>query len=161
MITILFVCYANICRSPVAEGLFRQEITRRGWAEHIHVDSVSVSSIAEGHHPATHSIIVAEERGVSIADHVARQIMFEDIFEADYLVAMDHQVKQRLMDRIAAADAEHLAPKIVLLRDFDPQGSGDVADPIGRAIPAFQEMAAVVARCVESLADFIADKHGL
>ncbi len=85
---VLMVCLGNICRSPLAEAIFRQEIKARGldWS----VDSAGTSGWHEGDLPDSRSIEVARRFGVDITDQRSRPITKEDLNAFDFIFAMDH-----------------------------------------------------------------------
>lgn len=84
---ILAVCLGNICRSPLAEGLLRQEIEARGldWT----VDSAGTGNWHTGEQPDPRSIAVARTYGLDISQQRARQLSHGDLDEYDLILAMD------------------------------------------------------------------------
>ena len=84
---ILFVCLGNICRSPLAEGIARDIIKKRGLK--IIVDSAGTGDYHIGEAPCPNSIKVARENGVDISKLKARQVTKQDFKEFDLIVALD------------------------------------------------------------------------
>ena len=64
--SVLFVCLGNICRSPLAEGIFKHLAAERGVLEKFHVDSCGTSGWHEGALPDERSVKVADKNGISI-----------------------------------------------------------------------------------------------
>ena len=89
MIHILFVCLGNICRSPMAEAIFREKVKKEGLADRIHVDSAGTGDwhIGKPPHQGTREILKAN--GISDEGLFARQIKTNDLNEYDYIIAMD------------------------------------------------------------------------
>jgi protein-tyrosine phosphatase len=74
MVNLLFVCMGNICRSPTAEGVFRERVRAAGLSEHIQTDSAGTHDYHIGRAPDPRSLAEAARRGVDISDLRARQV---------------------------------------------------------------------------------------
>lgn len=124
MIRVLFVCLGNICRSPMAECIFKQMIAKRGLTERFYINSAATSTEEWGnpiYPPARRKL---QEMGVPVIDHRAVQMMAGDYARYDLLIGMDGN-NLRAMRRIAGGD-----PDGKLHRLLDYTGApGDVADP--------------------------------
>lgn len=85
---VLFICAGNICRSPMAEGIFRRMLRERGLEAQFEVDSCGTGNWHEGEraHPLTESIL---EKNHAAFEHSARQIWAEDWEQFDFIFAMD------------------------------------------------------------------------
>jgi protein-tyrosine phosphatase len=120
-IGVLFVCTGNICRSPMAEGVFRSMARHAGLAAAFTVDSAGTYDGHAGEQPSLPAIKAAARRGYDIASLRARRVVAADIARFDHVLAMDrgHLVELR-----------RLAPRGLTER---PQmfTSVDVADPYG------------------------------
>jgi protein-tyrosine phosphatase len=127
-IAILFVCTANICRSPMAEGVFRTMARRAGLASAFSVDSAGTFDGYVGEPPARAAIKAAALRGYDIRGLRARQVVPADIARFDYVLAMDRShlgFLRRMAPRV-------LHERLRLFTDFDPSSTAvDVADPYG------------------------------
>lgn len=119
---ILFVCLGNICRSPLAEGLFAHLVQTEGL--NIGTDSAGVANYEVGNAPDPRSRACARRHGIEL-DHRARVVGPEDFRSFDLLIAMD-QSNVAALRRLAPPNTAH---KIRLLREWDPAGPGEVPDP--------------------------------
>ena len=87
MISFLFVCLGNICRSPTAEAVFRLKAEEAGL--HVKVSSAGTGSWHEGEPPDSRSIKAGMRRGYDFQGQVSRKITKKDFLEYDYILAMD------------------------------------------------------------------------
>jgi protein-tyrosine phosphatase len=128
MRSILFVCTANICRSPMAEGVFRKLLADNGLEKEIEVDSVATHDYHEGKTPFSNAVATAKRRGYAIQHLTARRISPDDFDRFDCIVAMD---------RANLASLKTIAPtrskqKIELLLEYGDKYHGkEVPDPYG------------------------------
>ena len=95
MIKVLFVCMGNICRSPTAEGVFRQVVEEAGLSMQIEVDSAGTSDYQKGGPPDKRAQQAAQRRGYKLARLKARQVRPQDFHEFDHILVMD---KKNLRD---------------------------------------------------------------
>lgn len=148
-IGVLFVCLGNICRSPLAEGVFRHLVREQGLAHRFRIDSAGTGAWHVGEPPDPRSRSVAGRHGVSLDGQRARQVTVADFTDFDYVVAMDRD-NLRALERLrgGAGGEAHL----VLLRDHDPEpGDGEVPDPYYGGPGGFDEVFAMVRRSAEAL----------
>ena len=123
---ILFVCLGNICRSPMAEGVFRRVAEEKGLIDRFEIDSAGLGDWHIGQAPDHRAQKAARSRGVDISDQSARQVVDEDFDRFDLLLVMDRSNYAELKAR-----APHEArAKIRPFLDFAPHvGTRDVPDP--------------------------------
>lgn len=124
MIKVLFCCHGNICRSPMAEYVMKDLVTRRGLSDCFCIDSAATSTeeIGNGVHRGTRGKL--REVGIYCGDHRARQMKRADYDRYDYLIGMDDW-NIRNMNRIVGSDPDG---KIYKLLDFSERPR-DIADP--------------------------------
>ncbi len=122
-ISILFVCMGNICRSPLAEGIFSHLVDAAGFAERFEIDSAGTGGWHEGEHPDRRSIATARGHGIDISRQRARQIRTKDFSGFDLILAMD---------RANVAELHRMSPRAANIRlfgDFALASGEDIPDP--------------------------------
>src|SRR5476649_2194056 len=125
MKTILFICTGNVCRSPMAEALFRHATKGRGG---FRVFSAGIGAM-DGQPPTPHSVTAMRELGIDISTQRSRMLTTELIRQADFIFGMTHGH----VDTIALLYPP-AAEKTFLLREFDESldpYEKDISDPIG------------------------------
>ena len=153
-IKVLFVCLGNICRSPLAEAIFKHKLKERGLERFIYADSCGTSNYHIGDQPDPRTIANAKKNGVSI-DHCGRQLTVSDIEDFDYVLAMDNSNFTNIHRLLK--DEKH-KPKIQLMRDYDPKGKGEVPDPYYGGEKSFQEVFDILDRTMDSFLDHLSTK---
>jgi len=128
MIKVLFVCHGNICRSPMAEFIFRDLVSTRGFAADFHIASAATSSeeiwngIGNPVYPPARKKLA--EHGLSCEGKRAVQLVKADYSRYDYLLGMEERNIIN-MKRIQGSDPEH---KVYRLLDFSTRPR-NIADP--------------------------------
>src|SRR5688500_1630475 len=112
---VLFVCLGNICRSPLAEGVFLHLVKEAGLTDRFEVASAGTGEWHIGERPDSRSIAVARRHGVELPSR-ARQVESKDLHTFDHVIAMDRE-NLRDLKRLAGAGAK---ADIRLLRVHDP-----------------------------------------
>ncbi len=116
----------NICRSPLAHGLFEHMVKAEGLAEHVHVDSAGTHAYHVGEAPDPRSQDTARKRGVDLSGQRARRVEKSDFAHYDYVLAMDRE-NLRLLREICPAEHQH---KVSLFMKFaEGRGEREVPDP--------------------------------
>ncbi len=124
MIKIMFVCYGNICRSPMAEFMMKDMVKRLGEENEFFIASSATSAEELGHgvHRGTRAVL--DKRGISYAGKFATRLTFADYDKYDYFIGMDEN-NRYTMKRMLNGDPEN---KVSLLLDYTSRPR-DVADP--------------------------------
>lgn len=125
MVKILFLCHGNICRSPMAEYILKDMVSRAGRAAEFEIDSAAVSreEIGNGVYPPARREL--QRRGVYCGGHRARQVTMEDYRHFDRIYYMDES-NARFLARLLPHDPDKIRP--LLDRDVaDPWYTGDFA----------------------------------
>jgi protein-tyrosine phosphatase len=104
MIRVLLVCTGNICRSPMAEGVFRDMVEKAGLSDKIHIESAGTGPwhVGERAHHGTRRIL--EQKGIQY-DERAQQMSRADLSRYDYILGMDES-HMRNIRRLGDTDAE-------------------------------------------------------
>lgn len=153
MTRILFVCLGNICRSPLAEAIFKAKIIEKGLASNFEADSCGTAGYHIGVPPDPRTLSNALKNNVIIR-HVGRQFHSEDFEKFDLILPMDYSNHSNLL-RLREGKAH--AHRIKLMRTFDPLDKGaDVPDPYHGTEKDFQEVFEILNRSVENLIQTLA-----
>lgn len=123
-VRVLFVCLGNICRSPMAEAVFRNRVKEEGLSEHVCVSSCGTGDWHVGSPPHKGTRHLLDQKGISYDGMRAKQLDADEIESYDYIVAMD---RQNVADLIDAGVPQE---RINLLSDFISDKRGlEVPDP--------------------------------
>ena len=157
-ISVLFVCLGNICRSPLAEGVFRHVLDEEGLTSRFKVDSAGTGSWHVGESPDHRSVRSAATHGVHLTGH-ARQVQPEDFKNFDYIIAMDQSNLTHLEQYRDGVGGD---AALYLLREFDPEGGpgAEVPDPYYGGPNGFEEVFDMVDRSCREFLDFVIQETG-
>ena len=123
--SVLFVCLGNICRSPMAEAVFRHLVKQEGLEDRIIIDSAGTGDWHTGQPPHRGTRGILEQYGISYEGIRARQVKKQDFERFDIVVAMDGQNEADLQQI-----GRQLGAKVVKLLDLVPDAQlKDVPDP--------------------------------
>ncbi len=173
MVKVLFVCLGNICRSPLAEGIFNKILKEKGLDTKIACDSAGTANYHVGDKPDKQAVRVAKQNGV-ILTHRGRQVSIADFDSFDYILTMDNDnfknvkaLEKKAQDATATTKA-----KIYLAREFDNlyddeiddsenEKAWDVADPYLGEDEDFQECHDTLERCCVEFLKYLVKAHKL
>ena len=134
---VLFVCLGNICRSPLAEGIFADVAARQGVANHVVVDSCGTAAYHAGEPPDPRSIEVARRHGIDIAMQRARRLEADDFHRFQLIVPMDLSNERDILSRMPP----HATCEVRRLTTFVESPPGpDVPDPYYGGPDGFQHV---------------------
>ena len=153
MTRVLFVCMGNICRSPMAEGIFRRALHDAGMAHEVEVDSAGTHAYHVGDAPDPRAQQAVRRRGADIGQLRGRQVTDADFDHYDYILAMDGDNYNRLIRR---APARHHG-KIRRLLSFSRKYPNlDVVDPYYGGAQGFEDNLDMIEDAVQGLLKDIA-----
>ncbi|MEL6537762.1 MAG: low molecular weight protein-tyrosine-phosphatase [Bacteroidota bacterium] len=159
---VLFVCLGNICRSPMAEGVFTQLVRERGWEDRITIDSAGTSSYHIGELPDPRARQTMQRHGVTLTSR-ARQFTAEDFAEFEYILAMDRSNYDNIL---RLTDSEEDKSRVWMMRTFeaDPPTSHtakeEVPDPYYGGEQGFEKVYTMLVRTHNNLLNKIAKEAG-
>ncbi len=155
-IKVLFCCMGNICRSPTAEGIFQALVDKRGLTAQIEIDSAGTHGhYHAGEPPDRRAREKASEKGVEISHYQARRVQAEDFETFDYLLAMDLDNYNGMLEICP----EGLQDRLHLFLDFAPEvGTREVPDPYYGGPAGFERVYQMIEVAAEKLLDEIAEK---
>lgn len=133
---LLFVCSGNICRSPLAEALFRSLAAEAEVLPHFEIDSAGTHGYHEGDQADPRTRRVGRKHGL-IVDSIARPVIDADFDRFDLILAMDRGHRRELLARAGSGRSV----SIRLMREFDPEAKDqDVPDPYYGGEDGFEVM---------------------
>lgn len=156
LISILFVCMGNICRSPTAEGVFRKLVADAGLDEQIHVESAGTHAYHTQEPPDRRAQAAAERRGFNLSGIRARRVSENDFVQFDLILAMDNLNLVTLQDRAG----EDSTSSIRLFLEFSETArETEVPDPYYGGTAGFERVLDIVEVAAEGLLRKIRKEH--
>ena len=157
-IKVLFVCMGNICRSPTAEGVFKNLVKRHGLEDIIHVDSAGTHALNSGSPPDPRAHKSAKINGYDISFTRSRKVNKEDLNKYDYVLAMD----QENLDYLFLKSNEDDKDKLELFLNYHPERQGgNVPDPFYRDQESFDEAFSLIEIVCWELLKTLRQRHKL
>jgi protein-tyrosine phosphatase len=155
-IEVLFVCMGNICRSPTAHGVFEALVKANGLAHQIVVDSAGTHAYHVGEQPDKRSQQTALAKGIDLSYQRARKVSQDDMYQYDYIIAMDRNNYRDL----AAMCPNGLGKKLHLFLDFAQElDDEEVPDPYYGGKGGFERVFNMVHAASAGLLEDIRSQH--
>lgn len=154
MVRVLFVCLGNICRSPLAQGVFEGVLRREGLEDEVYVDSAGTGAWHIGSPPDERALSAASLRGVDINSQRARRIAPEDCQNFDYVLTMDEE-NYRAVASLCQGSAV-VRPFLDFATD-SPETA--VPDPYYGGPDGFERVLDLVEEASEGLLEDIRERH--
>ncbi len=150
-IKVLFVCMGNICRSPTADAVMTAMVKEKGLDKQIIIDSAGTHAYHVGEMSDRRSAQVARQRGYDMDYIRARKVTLSDFEEFDYILAMDEDNYQILMD---LCPDEH-CHKVAKFLSYSNTGQSNVPDPYYGGPQGFEKVFDLVEKGCQGLLDKI------
>ena len=126
MIKVLFICHGNICRSPMAEFIFKDMVSKQGLSDRFYIASAATSREEIGNPPHRGTQRKLRQVGIPCVPHRARQLRRDEYEQFDYIIGMDTWNIRNINRIIGNNDPEG---KVAKLLDFTERKGEDIADP--------------------------------
>jgi protein-tyrosine phosphatase len=155
VVKILFVCMGNVCRSPMAEGVFRRLLEQHGLSAQVEVDSAGTHAYHLGKSPDPRAILTAKARGIDISGIRARQVSPKDLEEFDLVMVMD----EHNYDALRFICAKPHQAKLAYLLDYAPHlGTRNLPDPYYGGEAGFERVMDMIEEACEGLLSHLQDR---
>ncbi len=155
MVRVLFVCMGNICRSPLAQGVFEDVLRREGLENEVFVDSAGTGSWHVGEPPDERAQRSARLRGLDLSSQRARRLRPEDCERFDYILFMDEE-NRRLVEPLCKGDTA----EVRLFLDYAPEfPQREIPDPYYGGREGFELVMDLVEAASEGLLEAIRRRY--
>lgn len=157
---VLFVCLGNICRSPAAEGVFRDLVTKRGLDSKFNIDSAGTINYHEGDQADARMRAASKSRGIEI-NSISRPIKPSDFSDFDIILAMDRQNREDILGALERWRHKNPLPsdadkKVRLMCSYcKKHGEKEVPDPYYGGHQGFIKVLDILEDACESLLESI------
>lgn len=157
-VRVQFVCLGNICRSPLAEGVFKAKVEDAGLSDRFVIESAGTGSWHVGDPPDKRMIQTARAHGVNLTSR-GRQFDYKDFESFDHILVMD---RSNLHDVLFLDRKERFSDRVKLFREFDPSPDDyQVPDPYYGGADGFEQVFRIVERTSEALLAALVAHYGL
>jgi protein-tyrosine phosphatase len=158
MVSVLFVCMGNICRSPTAQGVFGYLVEQHGLKSQIHIDSAGTHAYHVGEPPDARATRAAGRRGIDLGPQRARRVTERDFLDFDYVLAMDRNNYNDLMLLCPPAHR----PKLHLFLEYAAELADDeVPDPYYGGVTGFDRVLDLIEMAANGLLADIRERYRL
>ena len=157
-VRVLFVCLGNICRSPLAEGVFTQKVREAGLEDAFEIDSAGTGSWHVGEPADRRMRQTAQSHGITLTSK-GRQFAYKDFEDFDHILVMD---RSNLHDVLFLDRKEQFGDRVRLFREFDPDPEDhQVPDPYYGGDKGFERVFQIVDRTADKLLAALRAHYGL
>lgn len=157
-IRVLMVCMGNICRSPMAHGVFAERIQEAGLEHSVEVDSAGTHSYHVGEPPDRRAQAAARARGYEVGGQRARRLEADDFREFDYILVMDDE---NLRNARALQPTDGKARLHRFLEFAGSRPEREVPDPYYGGSQGFATVMDLVEEAATGLLSHLRERHGL
>lgn len=155
MVNVLFVCLGNICRSPIAQGVFEDLLRREGLENEVFVDSAGTGTWHIGEPPDARGQQSAARRGIDLSGQRARRVTLEDCQKFDYVIVMDRNNYDSVLPLCRQHETE-----VRLFLDYAPNTTREeVPDPYFGDIEGFEHVLDLIESAARGLLDEVREQH--
>ena len=152
MISVLFVCLGNICRSPTAEGIFRATCQQHELSDQFRIDSAGTAGWHVGKPPDTRGVAAAGRHGVDLSMLRARQVEAGDFENFDFILAMD----ESNIEDLIAMRPQHSSAHLHRFLEFNQSANSlDVPDPYYGGDEDFELVLDLITKASEGFLDHL------
>ena len=148
------VCTANVCRSPMAEGLLREALKLRGLRGKVSVESAGTSALL-GHTVDSRAQLVCAREGIKLHKSRARQVTVDDFLRFNYILAMDQRNLHWLLDFSPASYKDRISRLgSWAVRDL----IDDIPDPYFGSLAGFEQVLLKLHPCIDGFLAHLLEK---
>jgi len=147
---VVFICTANVCRSPMAEKLFEEALTKSSSKQKISVFSAGISAM-DGDKASDNSIDACKEVGLDLSDHRSAAITRATIENASVIFCMTESHRALLHMYFELPEDS----PIFLMREFMEDGSRELPDPYGQSLDVYRECRNDMVEALPSLINWV------
>ena len=150
MPSVVFVCTGNMCRSPTAEGILKDRLSRIGRGD-FSVSSMGIHA-KDGQKASSDSLAACSEQTIDISEHISRALDYEELIRADFVFVMEAYQKQYV--QMFVPDA---AERVFLLGSWPAadRPKGEIPDPLGKSFGEFRRNFKTIACHIDRILPYL------